>query len=130
MSMTIIRKCVLHPIFCRTGTLHIILVVGDQYTAARLRDHVLSNLIKVLNRKQPAAQPESGRLLRPCVEQFDQGGIVVAQVPAPTKPCIKELTSKPLGTLPKQMIDVMEVGEMWQLNLELLPPQPSWKSGQ
>ena len=28
-----------------------------------------------------------------------------------------------------KMMDVMEDREMWRLNLELLPPQPSWKSG-
>ena len=29
-----------------------------------------------------------------------------------------------------EMMEVMEDREVWRLNLELMPPQPSWKSGQ
>ena len=35
-----------------------------------------------------------------------------------------------LGLRPSEMIEVMEDHEVWWLNLELLPPQPSRKSGQ
>ena len=35
-----------------------------------------------------------------------------------------------IGTSPSQMMEVMEDREVWRLNLELLPPQPSRKSGQ
>ena len=35
-----------------------------------------------------------------------------------------------LGFYPRETIEVMEDCEVWRLNLELLPPQPSWKSGQ
>ena len=31
---------------------------------------------------------------------------------------------------PNEMMDVMEDREVWRLNLKLLPPQPSRKSGQ
>ena len=34
-----------------------------------------------------------------------------------------------LGTLPEQMMDVMEDCEVWRLNLELLRLQPLWKAG-
>ena len=32
-----------------------------------------------------------------------------------------------LGTSPKRNVEVMEDREVWRLNLELLPPQPSEK---
>ena len=35
-----------------------------------------------------------------------------------------------LGLRPSKMMEVMEDREVWRLNLELLPPQPSRKSGQ
>ena len=35
-----------------------------------------------------------------------------------------------LGLRPSEMMEVMEDREVWRLNLELLPPQPSRKSGQ
>ena len=35
-----------------------------------------------------------------------------------------------LGLCPNEMIEMMEDREVWRLNLELLPPQPSRKSGQ
>ena len=35
-----------------------------------------------------------------------------------------------LGLQPIEMMDVMEDREVWRLNLKLLPPQPSRKSGQ
>ena len=35
-----------------------------------------------------------------------------------------------LGFYPNETIEVMEDREVWRLNLELLPPQPSRKSGQ
>ena len=35
-----------------------------------------------------------------------------------------------LGLRPSEMMKVMEDREVRRLNLELLPPQPSWKSGQ
>ena len=35
-----------------------------------------------------------------------------------------------LGLHPGEMMDMMEDREVWWLNLELLPPQPSRKSGQ
>ena len=35
-----------------------------------------------------------------------------------------------LRLLRSEMMDVMEDGDMWRLNLKLLPPQPSRKSGQ
>ena len=34
------------------------------------------------------------------------------------------------GLRPSEMMEVMEDREVWRLNLELLPPQPSRKSGQ
>ena len=35
-----------------------------------------------------------------------------------------------LGLRPSEMMEVMEDRVVWRLNLELLPPQPSRKSGQ
>ena len=35
-----------------------------------------------------------------------------------------------MGLRPSEMMEVMEDREVWRLNLELLPPQPSRKSGQ
>ena len=35
-----------------------------------------------------------------------------------------------LGLHLGEMLDMMEDREVWQLKLELLPPQPSWKIGQ
>ena len=35
-----------------------------------------------------------------------------------------------LDGVPSEMMEVMEDREVWRLNLELLPPQPSRKSGQ
>ena len=43
---------------------------------------------------------------------------------------IKDLGSNRLGLHPIEMMEVMEDREVWRLNLELLPPQPSRKSGQ
>ena len=43
---------------------------------------------------------------------------------------IEDLGWNRLGLRPSQMMEVMEDREVWQLNLELLPPQPSRKSGQ
>ena len=43
---------------------------------------------------------------------------------------IKDLRWNRLGLHPSEMMDVMEDREVWQLNLELLPSQPSRKSGQ
>ena len=43
---------------------------------------------------------------------------------------IEDLKWNPLGFHPSKMMDVMEDREVWRLNLELLPPQPSRKSGQ
>ena len=43
---------------------------------------------------------------------------------------IEDLGWNRLGLRPSEMMDVMEDREVWQLNLELLPPQPSRKSGQ
>ena len=43
---------------------------------------------------------------------------------------IKDLGWNRLGLYPSEMMEVMEDREVWRLNLELLPPQPSRKSGQ
>ena len=43
---------------------------------------------------------------------------------------IEDLGWNRLGLYPSKMMEVMENREVWQLNLELLPPQPSQKSGQ
>ena len=43
---------------------------------------------------------------------------------------IEDLGWNRLGLRPSEMMEVMEDREVWRLNLELLPPQPSWKSGQ
>ena len=43
---------------------------------------------------------------------------------------IEDLQLKLLGLHPSEMMDVMEDREVWRLNLELLPPQPSRKSRQ
>ena len=43
---------------------------------------------------------------------------------------IEDLGWNRLGLHPSEMMDVMEEREVWRLNLELLPPQPSLKSGQ
>ena len=43
---------------------------------------------------------------------------------------IEDLGWNCLGLHLSKMMDVMEDRELWRLNLELLPPQPSWKSGQ
>ena len=43
---------------------------------------------------------------------------------------IEDLGWNRLGLHPSEMMDVIEDGEVWRLNLELLPPQPSRKSGQ
>ena len=43
---------------------------------------------------------------------------------------IEDLGWNCLRLHPSKMMDVMEDSELWRLNLELLPPQPSWKSGQ
>ena len=43
---------------------------------------------------------------------------------------IEDLEWNRLGLRPSEMIEVMEDHEVWWLNLELLPPQPSRKSGQ
>ena len=43
---------------------------------------------------------------------------------------IEDLGWNRLGLRPSEMMDVMEDREVWRLNLELLPPQPSRKSGQ
>ena len=43
---------------------------------------------------------------------------------------IKDLGWNRLGLRPSEMMEVMEGREVWRLNLELLPPQPSRKSGQ
>ena len=43
---------------------------------------------------------------------------------------IEDLGWNRLGLHPSEMMEVMEDREMWRLNLELLPPQPSRKSGQ
>ena len=43
---------------------------------------------------------------------------------------IEDLGWNRLGLHPSEMMDVMEDREVWRLNLELLPPQPSRKSGQ
>ena len=43
---------------------------------------------------------------------------------------IKDLGWNRLGLRPSEMMEVMEDREVWRLNLELLPPQPSRKSGQ
>ena len=43
---------------------------------------------------------------------------------------IEDLGWNRLGLRPSEMMEVMEDREVWWLNLELLPPQPSWKSGQ
>ena len=33
-------------------------------------------------------------------------------------------------TSPSKMMDGLEHREVWRLNLEMLPPQPSWKNRQ
>ena len=43
---------------------------------------------------------------------------------------IEDLGWNRLGLHPSEMMDVMEDREEWQLNLKLLPSQPSQKSGQ
>ena len=43
---------------------------------------------------------------------------------------IEDLGWNRLGLHPNEMMEVMEDREVWWLNLELLPPQPSRKSGQ
>ena len=43
---------------------------------------------------------------------------------------IEDLGWNRLGLHPCEMMDVMEDREVWQLNLELLLPQPSRESGQ
>ena len=43
---------------------------------------------------------------------------------------IEDLGWNRLGLRPSEMMEVMEDREVWRLNLELLPPQPSRKSGQ
>ena len=43
---------------------------------------------------------------------------------------IDDLGWNRLGLRPSEMMEVMEDREVWRLNLELLPPQPSRKSGQ
>ena len=43
---------------------------------------------------------------------------------------IEDLGWNRLGLHPSEMMEVMEDREVWRLNLELLPPQPSRKSGQ
>ena len=43
---------------------------------------------------------------------------------------IEDLGWNRLGLHPSEMMEVMEDREVWRLNLELLPPQPSLKSGQ
>ena len=43
---------------------------------------------------------------------------------------IEDLGWKCLGFHPSEMMDVIEDREVWRLNFELLPPQPSRKSGQ
>ena len=43
---------------------------------------------------------------------------------------IEDLGWNRLGLHPSGMMYVMEDREVWQLNLELLPPQPLQKSGQ
>ena len=43
---------------------------------------------------------------------------------------IEDLGWNRLGLHPSEMMEVMEDREVWQLNLELLPRQPSRKSGQ
>ena len=43
---------------------------------------------------------------------------------------IEDLGWNRLGLHPSEMMKVMEDREVWRLNLKLLPPQPSRKSGQ
>ena len=43
---------------------------------------------------------------------------------------IEDLGWNRLGLRPSEMMEVVEDREVWRLNLELLPPQPSRKSGQ
>ena len=43
---------------------------------------------------------------------------------------IEDLGWNRLGRHPRKMMDVIEDREVWWLNLKLLPPQPSRKSGQ
>ena len=43
---------------------------------------------------------------------------------------IEDLGWNRLGLRPSEMMEVMDDREVWRLNLELLPPQPSRKSGQ
>ena len=42
---------------------------------------------------------------------------------------IEDLGWNRLGLRPSEMMEVMEDREVWRLNLELLPPQPSQKAG-
>ena len=43
---------------------------------------------------------------------------------------IKDLGWNCLGLQPSEMLEVMDDCEVWRLNLELLPPQPSRRNGQ
>ena len=43
---------------------------------------------------------------------------------------IEDLGWNRLGFRPSKMMEVMEDREVWRLSLEVLPPQPSRKSGQ
>ena len=43
---------------------------------------------------------------------------------------IEDLGWNRLGLHPSEMMDVIEDGEVWRLNIKHLPPQPSRKSGQ
>ena len=43
---------------------------------------------------------------------------------------IEDLGWNRLGLRPSEMVEVMKDREVWRLNLKLLPPQPSRKSGQ
>ena len=43
---------------------------------------------------------------------------------------IQDLGWNSLGLYPSEMMEVMEDREVWRLNLQLLPLQPSRKSGQ
>ena len=43
---------------------------------------------------------------------------------------IEDLGWNRLILRPSEMMEMMEDRELWRLNLELLPPQPSRKSGQ
>ena len=46
------------------------------------------------------------------------------------KSMIEDLGWNRLGLRPSEMMEVMEDREVWRLNLELMPPQLSQKSGQ